>query len=63
MAGRIRQYMWESNRMSSEEKSSIHWKVFLFFLLPLIIITKGQFLFFMAGVFIPMFIFFLLFSS
>jgi hypothetical protein len=63
MAGRVRQYMWESNRMSSEEKSSIHWSVFWFFILPLIIITKGQILFVLAGVCIPLFIFCFLFSS
>ena len=63
MAGRIRQYMWESNRMSPEEKSSIHWNVFWFFILPLIIITKGQILFVLAGACIPLFIFVLLFSS
>ena len=63
MAGRIRQYMWESNRMSPEQKKSIHWNVLWFFILPLIIITHGQILFVFAGLAIPLFIFILLFSS
>jgi hypothetical protein len=53
MAGRIRQLMWQSNRRDPDEGKLGGFFVFLVIGLPLLIITHGKILFFVAGLVVP----------